>query len=164
MNNYLSILFVATISIGCQTQSIEAQAAGITLVRDGIPRAIIAIAPDPDEHEQLAVKELQINLEKISGAKVDTVTIKVGEAKSFVAETKTAKKTPILIGRITRERLAKESQKPPMRGSFILQVADGTVRIHGLEEGSYYGVIELLEQLGCRMVHAGRSRSSYSKA
>ena len=51
MNNYLNILAVAVISIGCQTQSIEAQTAGITLVRDGIPRAIIAIAEDPDEHE-----------------------------------------------------------------------------------------------------------------
>ena len=79
--NYPSILFVATISIGCQTQSIEAQAAGITLVRDGIPRAIIAIARDPDEHEQLAVKELQINLEKISDAKVEAVTIKIEGAK-----------------------------------------------------------------------------------
>ncbi|SVE28376.1 uncharacterized protein METZ01_LOCUS481230, partial [marine metagenome] len=66
MNNYLNILAVAVISIGCQTQSIEAQTAGITLVRDGIPRAIIAIAPDPDEHEQLAVNELQLHLEKIS--------------------------------------------------------------------------------------------------
>ena len=51
MNNYLNILAVAVISIGYQTQSIEAQTAGITLVRDGIPRAIIAIAEDPDEHE-----------------------------------------------------------------------------------------------------------------
>jgi len=155
MKNCLSILVVAVISIGCQTQSIEAQAAGITLVRDGIPRAIIAIAEDPDEHEQLAVNELQLHLEKISGAKVDAKTIKVDEAKSFIAETHAANKTPILIGRITRERLAKEFKKPPTRGAFVLQVADGAVRIHGLEEGSYYGVIELLEQLDCRWFMPG---------
>ena len=125
------------------------------LVKAGVPRAIIAIAEDPDEHEQLAVEELQTHLEKMSGAKVDAVTIKVGGAKSFIAETKAAKKTPILIGRITRERLAKEFKEPLMRGAFVLQVADGTVRIHGLEEGSYYGVIELLEQLGCRWFMPG---------
>ena len=86
----------------------QGQAAALTLVKAGVPRAIIAIAEGPDEHEQLAVEELQIHLEKISGAKVDAVTIKVGGAKSFIAETKEAQKTPILIGRITRERLAKE--------------------------------------------------------
>ena len=91
MNNYLSILAVTVIFIGCQTQSIEVQAAGITLVRNGISRAMIAIAPDPDEHVQLAIKELQINLEKISGAKADTKIIKVDEGL-YVASSKAIKK------------------------------------------------------------------------
>ena len=111
----------------------QGQAADLTLVKNGVPRAIIAIAEDPDEHEQLAVNELQLHLEKISGAKVDAKTIKVDEAQSFIAETQAANKTPILIGRITRERLAKEFKKPLTRGAFALKVADGVVRIHGLE-------------------------------
>jgi hypothetical protein len=36
----------------------QGQAAELTLVKAGVPRAIIAIAEDPDEHEQLALDEL----------------------------------------------------------------------------------------------------------
>ena len=114
------------------------------LVDNGAPKAVIGIPAEPGEHIQLAAEDLVLHIEKISGAKL---TVETSDA-DFIEKTKKAGMTPIVIG----QQLL-EADRP--RGAFELRVVDGVVSIQGNEEGCYYGVMELLEQLGCRWFMPG---------
>jgi len=126
---------------------------GVTLVRDGQPTAIIALPPQPDEFETRALHELTTHLEKISGVKLPMANVAAGQAAAFTAEAKAKGQVPIFIGRSAREQLAKPLPEP--RGAFVLQVTNDAVMIAGSGEGPAFGVMELLEQLGCRWFMPG---------
>lgn len=126
-----------------------------TLVKDGKPMAVAALPTDPDEHEQLALDDLIEHIQKMSGAELDAATVDAKDVNAFLARTKAAGQVPILLGRNVFERLTKKKPVDAVRGSFVLQVERDAVMIAGVEEGTYYGVIELLEQLGCRWFMPG---------
>lgn len=126
-----------------------------TLVKDGKPMAVVALPTDPDEHEQLALEDLIEHIQKMSGAELDRATVDAEDVDAFLARTKAAGHVPILLGRNVYERLAKKKAVDAVRGSFVLLADRDAVMIAGVEEGTYYGVIELLEQLGCRWFMPG---------
>lgn len=149
------------------------EASAATLVRDSKAVAVVAHPAEPDEHEKLAVQELVKVVAKMSGASLDTVAIDADGVDAFIAKTRKAGQVPVLVGRNVRARLenpspvkagVKKGSKPVAkatpaedlsRGAFILDASDEAVLIAGAEEGTYYGVIELLEQLGCRWFMPG---------
>jgi hypothetical protein len=126
-----------------------------TLVKDGKPMAVVALPAEPDEHEQLALGDLIEHIRKMSGAELDTATVDAKDVNAFLARAKAAGHVPILLGRNVFERLTKKKPVEAVRGSFVVQVDRNAVMIAGVEEGTYYGVIELLEQLGCRWFMPG---------
>ena len=126
---------------------------GATLVRDGQPAAVIALPPQPDESETHALADITAHIEKISGAKLPSATVAAEQVASFTSEAKAKGQVPIFIGRNANAMLAK--QLPPQRGAFVLQVTKDAVMIAGNGEGPAYGVLELLEQLGCRWFMPG---------
>jgi len=126
-----------------------------TLVKDGQPMAVVALPAEPDEHETLALQDLTDHIRKMSGAELETATVDTKDVAAFLKQTKAAGRVPILLGRNVFERLAKAKPDTAVRGSFVLQVDRDAVMIAGVQEGTYYGVIELLEQLGCRWFTPG---------
>jgi hypothetical protein len=140
--------FAALLLAAATTLPLLASAA--TLVRDGQPKAVIVIPPEPDEFETRALNELTTNIEKMSGAKLPSTTLNAKQAAALVAEAKGKGQVPILIG-----RAATEAPNVPDRGAFVLQVGKDSVTIAGNGEGPAFGVAELLEQLGCRWFMPG---------
>ena len=127
-----------------------------TLVRDGKPSAVIALPPEPTAFETLAAKELATHLEKMSGAKLETVTVDAAGADAFAAKARGEKKAVIFIGRNIEPKLAKLlGDKSGVRGAFALKATDDAVMIAGTGEGPAYGVSELLEQQGVRWFMPG---------
>ena len=126
-----------------------------TLIKDGQPIAVVALPAEPDEHETLALEDLTEHIRKMSGAELETATVDAKDVGAFLAKSKAAGRVPIFIGRNVFERLAKTKPDTAVRGSFVLQVDRDAVMIAGVQEGTYYGVIELLEQLGCRWFTPG---------
>jgi hypothetical protein len=126
------------------------------LVKDGHALAVIATPTDSDEHEKLASTELQRYVEKISGAKLETANVEVKDVETFRKATIAAGKTPVFIGRIVLPSLQKElGDKSDTRGAFVLKSDKNSVLIAGNGEGTYYGVLELLEQQGVRWFMPG---------
>lgn len=126
---------------------------GATLVNSGQPAAVLALPADPDVHEKLAAKELTEHLEKMSGAKLETATVSAAEVGEFIKQSKAAGRIPVFLGRNVRERVGLAATA--VRGAFALQVTADAVMIAGVEEGTTYGALELLEQLGCRWFMPG---------
>jgi hypothetical protein len=126
---------------------------GATVVRDGQPSAVIGMPSQPDEYETRALHEMTKTIEKMSGAKLPTANVGKGQAAAFIADAKAKGQLPILMGRIAREQLAKPLPNP--RGAFVLQIGNDAILIAGNGEGPAYGVMELLEQLGCRWFMPG---------
>lgn len=124
-----------------------------TLVKSGQPAAVLAVPAQPDDAEKLAAKELADHLEKMSGAKLETATVDAKEVGDFLAKCKAAGRVPIFLGRNVRERLSLPATA--VRGAFALHVTADAVMIAGVEEGTHFGVMELLEQLGCRWFMPG---------
>ncbi len=126
----------------------EFLAADVAIVKSGKSQAIVALPGQPAEFEQRALEELQTHVEAISGVRLETAS--TGDAPGFIDKTRQAGKTPILLG-----RLAEPNPGEMKRGAFVLDVRDEAIRIHGPEEGVVYGVLELLEQQGCRWFMPG---------
>jgi len=125
-----------------------------TLVKDGKAVAVVVVPPDSDEHEKLAVQDLVTYVEKISGAKLEVAPVKAADVAAFANQLKQQGKTPVLLGRnafIGREVAADLN----IRGSFTLESDKDSVLIAGPYEGTYYGVLELLEQQGVRFFMPG---------
>ncbi len=127
-----------------------------TLVKDGQAVAVLAVPAKPDADEKRAIDDLINYVEKISGAKLETATVEAGGAEEFRAKTRQAGKTPVLIGSNALPLLQKElGDKGKTRGTFALKADDDSVLIAGNTEGTYYGVLELLEQQGVRWFMPG---------
>ena len=124
-----------------------------TLVKNGQPTAVLALPEQPDDAEKLAAKELAEHLEKMSGAKLETATVGAAEVDAFLKQSKAAGKVPVFLGRNVRERVGLAANAA--RGAFALRVTTDAVMIAGVEEGTTYGALELLEQLGCRWFMPG---------
>ena len=141
----LAALLLATITF-------PLTASALTLVRDGQPKAVIVMPPQPDEFETRALNDLTSQIEKMSGAKLPTATVAAEQAAGFVAEAKGKDQVPIFIGRAAP---VITTRNVPDRGAFVLQVTKDAVTITGNVEGPAFGVSELLEQLGCRWFMPG---------
>ena len=59
-------------------------ATAATLVEDGKPVGVVALPPSPDDAETLAAKELIDHVEKMSGAKLPTVTVDPAGLDAFI--------------------------------------------------------------------------------
>lgn len=123
-----------------------AEPPAVCLVREGKPKAALVLPADPHEDENLAAEEIQIHLEKMTGAKLPITSgqphegllpVRIGPALVPGAETK----------------LRKQSDEP---AAFSLSVRPGQVELAGLSpEGTLIAAYELLEQLGVRWYMPG---------
>lgn len=133
-----------------------ADASCATLVQGGKPVAVVASAPDPDKYEKQAVEELIANVEKISGAKLETAVVAAADVESFAKQTQAQNKTAVFVGRNVYPALVQQlGAHKDTRGAFALVSDKNSVKIAGNGEGTYYGVIELLEQQGVRWFFPG---------
>ena len=80
-------------------------------------------------------------------------TVGAAEVDGFLKQSKAAGKVPVFLGRNVRERVGLATN--PVRGAFALRVTADAVMIAGVEEGTTYGALELLQQLGCRWFMPG---------
>src|SRR5687767_7506441 len=76
-----------------------------TLVRDGKPQAVVALPTQPNAFESLAANELISHVEKMSGVKLDTVTVDAAEVDGFLSSARQKRQVPVFIGRNVHARL-----------------------------------------------------------
>ena len=121
--------------------AIAAGAPGINIVTEGRPRAALVLPPEPHPDEQLAAKELQDHIEKMSGAKL--AVVQSGETGGL---------TPVRIGlRLAPEAEAAIRSRSQDPAAFMVDARSEGITVAGLSpEGSLFAAYELLEQLGCR--------------
>jgi hypothetical protein len=94
-----------------------------TLTKDGQPASVIVLSAEPTEVDSLAAKELAEHLEKISGAKIETVNSSTDKVDVLVASSKAAGRLPILLGELMLGRFAEKIKKQnELDGAFLLQV------------------------------------------
>ena len=118
----------------------------VFLVRGGTPASVLVLPKEPHADEQLAARELQDHIEKMSGAKVPMVT---GKAAAGL--------TPIMIGLASapEARAAVEAVSTDP-AAFWLAVTPNGIRVAGLSpEGTLFAAYELLELLGVRWYMPG---------
>jgi hypothetical protein len=126
------------------------------LTKDGKPAAVLAIPAAADAHESLGAAELAEYVAKMSGAKLEVVKIEAKDVESFLAKSKASGMTAVCLGGVALPRLEKDLKAHGnKRGSFALRSTKDAVFIAGPEEGTYYGVMELLEQQGVRWFMPG---------
>ena len=127
-----------------------------TLVRDGKPLAVVALPADPDATEKLAAKELIDHVERMSGAKLDMVTVDPKMLDAFLERTAMDGKAAVVIGRVAMPKLEKAlAAKGTVPGTFVLKATKDHVLVAGIGEGTHFGVCELLEQQGVRWFMPG---------
>lgn len=124
-------------------------AAGAVLVRDGAPQAVIVRSTEATKLELQAVAELGDYVAKLSGAQLAVATTEPARAEGVIREIRARKQIPVVIGSLAQVGRTL-GDKAAVRGAFALVADADSVRIDGPVEGVYYGVIELLEQQGCR--------------
>ncbi len=140
--------------------TMSAGAAGLTLVVDGRPNAVIVHADSPQAEK--AAAEIRTYLEKMSGAQLPMVkdgeapdaglpvTIAVGHT-SMAAEQDVA--IPSGFNEIVGDPKAFEEE------GFAIRTGDDWIVLGGNEDGPYQGTIyaayEFLERLGCRWYFPG---------
>jgi hypothetical protein len=134
---------------------LAAPAAAADLVRDGKPVAVVALPPGPDETEKHAARELVDHVEKMSGAKLETATVEPKELDAFLDRTAKAGRAAVCLGRATGARLAGLQAEGVVAGTFVLRSTKEHVFLAGIEQGTYFGVCELLEQQGVRWFMPG---------
>ena len=133
-----------------------AGAKAVNLVRNGKATAIIAVGANSDDNEKLAVADLVEYVEKMSGVKLETATVDAGGVAAFITKTKAQDTVPIFLGSNVLPLLQKEmGEHAKTRGAFALKVSSDSIMIAGNQEGTYYGVMELLEQQGVRWFMPG---------
>ena len=117
-------------------------AASTPLTRNGQPTAAVVLSPAPQTQEALAAQELVEHIRLISGATLPLAA--VGQVAAGVV--------PIYLGAAAGPELdAITRAAGDNPSSFTLRVTPDRIDIRGLsDEGTLFGVYELLEQLGVR--------------
>jgi hypothetical protein len=123
----------------------------LTLVKDGQPYAVIVVGQKASKIEKYAAEELQLYLEKISGAKVPVQ----------IEGTQNKKATEIVIGTpktnkyIASAKLIKESSLG--RDGLLIKTVGNKILLAGESPpGALYATYALLEEhLGCRWYFPG---------
>ena len=127
-----------------------------TLVKDAKATAVIALPAQPDDHEKLAAKDLADYVAKMSGATLEVKNLEAAGLNAFLADAAKQGQTAVVLGTLALPQVQKAlGDKAQVRGAFALQADKTTVYAAGHTEGTYYAVIELLEQLGCRWFMPG---------
>ncbi len=121
--------------------------ASVTLVEDGEPAAAVVLPAEPEDFEQTAADELVNHLEIMTGAGLEIVS--EGDVPEGLL--------PVYIGSVADDELEDltraEGENP---SSFTVRVSEDRVDIRGLsDEGTMFGVYELLEQIGFRWYTLG---------
>ncbi len=136
--------------------AVMGSAMGADLVREGKPLSRIGHPADLRPFEMQAVRELVDTVEKMTGVRLEANPVPDGGEETWMGEEHKAGRLPILIGRSAENAVASEwKETGNVRGAFVLKAGSEGVWIAGLEEGVYYGVLELLEQAGCRWFMPG---------
>ncbi len=122
--------------------AVMGRAATAPLTRDGQPAAALVLPEAPEAREQLAAEELIEHLRSISGA-----TLPLADADQVPEGL-----VPIFLGSAADSKLdAVTRSAGDNPSSFALRVTPERIDIRGLsDEGTLFGVYELLEQLGVR--------------
>jgi hypothetical protein len=123
----------------------------VTLVGKGQPAATVIVPADADENEKLALQDLLAHIEQMSGAKLPVATNAPAALENAVKEIQARGQVSVILGRLALPAVRQAlGANAAVRGAFALQVGKDRILAAGPEEGTYYAVIELLEQLGCR--------------
>lgn len=134
-------------------------ASAADLVRDGKPVGVIVLPPDPDASDTLAANELIEHVKQMSGAELPTAIVEVDDLNGFLKRARKGGQTPVVLGRTALPRLqtifAAKNIKRELAGAFAIQATDDAILIAGYENGTAFGVSELLEQLGIRWFMPG---------
>lgn len=133
---------------------LPALAPAAVIVQDGKAKAVIVIAADADDTEKLAARDLVNHVEKMSGAKLETVKIDLKELDSALEKARSEGKAAICLGRTALPKVERAIKGKPA-GSFALHVTKDQVLAAGSDQGAYYAVMELLEQQGVRWFMPG---------
>jgi hypothetical protein len=129
---------------------------GVALVRDGKALAVVAMPSDPDDSEKLAARELIDHVEKMSGARLATVTVDGRDLDRFLEQARSDGRVAVCLGRSALPKLEKAlGAKSKVGGTFVLRAARDQVLIAGIDQGTYFGALELLEQQGVRWYMPG---------
>ena len=140
MRTSRAALFFICLQMSCLTATVFAQAS-VLLVKDGKPAAILVLPDRAHPDEELAAREMQTHIEKMSGAKL-------GIARGRAPEGLTPVQISLALAPGAEAEIRKESNDP---AAFLISVKDGRVSLAGLSpEGTLFAAYELLEQLGCR--------------
>jgi hypothetical protein len=123
-----------------------AQPAGPILVQDGNPRAVLIVASDATEKEQLAAEEIQTHIKLITGATLPIATEATG-----------AQGVAIYLGKACPDPIAEDLEPVEDSGdSFRLIVEGTTIQMAGVyDDGTLFAAYEFLEQLGVRWLMPG---------
>lgn len=128
----------------------------VPLVLDGRPAAVIALPSSPGEFDTLAAKELTIHVEKMTGARLETVNVDPAETESFREQARNRRQGVVFIGgNVVPDAASLLGDRRGLRGAFALRADADTVSITGEGEGPLYAVCELLEQQGVRWFMPG---------
>jgi len=127
--------------------------AGLVIVQDGKPQAVIVTAEQPSATAKHAAEELQHFIELMSGAKLpiiaDTAPLPGGQVALLVGRSKRIVGVDVPAGE-TRDR---------DREGFVLKTQGDRIILAGNEDGNYHGteyaVYDFLERLGCRWYYPG---------
>ncbi len=119
----------------------------VRLVEDGKARAILVLPASPHDEEALAARELQLHIEKMSGARL--AVVRAGDGGQLPAGKDLI---PIRIGLSlcpeSGPAIREQSSDP---GTFLIAATTGGVRLAGLStEGTLFAAYALLERLGVR--------------
>lgn len=139
-------LSLTLIAIGFAAMRSPVRAADVPLVAAGTVRASIVLPAEANATETDAAAELVDGLKRITGQE-----LQVGQAP-------VAGLVPIHIGRAAT---FSGGVVPEREGTFELRVAADRIDIGGSGDGPYFGVCELLEQLGVRWLWPGDTGSVY---
>jgi len=139
----------------------------VTLVQDGVAKAAIYVTPElmaPDRklpwndpnagsegqrvRLQESVKDLAMYLGKISGSRIDVLT---------VARPAADKRLPIYVGATAEKAFGAPAKKSPQKQGWRMVVSPKGLGFTGeSDEAASYAVYELLDDLGCRWYLPGQ--------
>jgi len=113
----------------------------VHLVIDGRPTAVLVLPAEAHPDEQLAAREIQTHVEKMSGAKLPIVSAE-GPSDAI------AVRIGLVLNREAEAKIRTAGSDP---AAFVILVEPDEVTLAGLSpEGTLFAAYELLEQLGCR--------------